>query len=199
MGFQKQTKKTSTSFLFKALAVADTLVIITVYPADLMQHYDFERLFYYFPITITTKILYICYKFFVWFGQLTILLSNGITVLLTVTRLVAVCFPLYTQRICSITRVRCYLITMIILVVGCYIPFLYYGFIFDMDTFTIFLYFDIFRPIVFCGIPLLIIKAMPIKIMIKLKILNQRRINMTFAQRRRNNATLVLIAVNIVF
>ena len=194
LGFQKQTKKTSTSFLFQALAVADTLVLILLYPADLAT-YNVEWL--HIDLTKFTY-SHVAYMLIIGLGHMSILLSNDVTVLLTVTRFVAVCFPLYTSRICSIRRVRYYLVVTIIDVISGYLPFIF-GFLLHIDILTRSLYNDIFRPLVFSALPLLIITTLTIIIMVRLKIMNQRRINMTTAHRRRNKATRVLIAVNIVF
>ena len=60
-------------------------------------------------------------------------------------------------------------------------------------------YVYIYRPVIYCDLPLLIITTITIIIIIKLKIINKRRGNMTHALRCRNKATRVLIVVNIVF
>ena len=194
-GFQKQTKKTSTSFLFQALAVADTLVLITLYSDALISNYNNWWLY---NTIWKPRHASVPNELFSSLGAIAILLSNGVTVLLTFTRFVAVCFPLYTSRICSIRRVRYYLVVTIIDVISGYLPFIF-GFLLHIDILTRSLYNDIFRPLVFSALPLLIITTLTIIIMVRLKIMNQRRINMTTAHRRRNKATRVLIAVNIVF
>ena len=199
-GFQKQTKKTSTSFLFQSLAVADVCVLITVCPEILLQYFSYESWFRNYN-----------YKFFIfltiWTGlaETAILSTNGITVLLTVTRFIAVCFPLHTSRLCSTKRVKLYLAATISISIGFNLPFMLIYLLFDLDllnTQTLYAvvgYLDIFKPIMFCIIPLLIITVLTIILIVKLKILNQHRQAIRCTNRPRSNATQVLIVVNIVF
>ena len=63
----------------------------------------------------------------------------------------------------------------------------------------VWIYGDIILPILFCLSPLLIITTITIILIIKLHLLNKRRPTRIHANRRRNNVTRVLIAVNIVF
>ena len=109
-GFVKQKQKTSTSFLFQALAIADTLVIFTIYLDQSRFYLNLNRVHFVLNAVLSS------------FRYVAILSSNGITVLLTITRLIAVCFPLHTSRLCSITRVRYYLAATIIFSILCYIP-----------------------------------------------------------------------------
>ena len=192
LGFRKQTKKKSTSFLFQALALADTLVIFTLFTFDVSLYFYYKDTFAYTQFSVDALVLFDC------FGEISILLTNGITILLTVTRLIAVCFPLYASTICSIRRVRCYLVATIIAAIGCFLPFTF-AFLLNIEKLTGPIYDVIFRPLVFSAFPLLIITTMTIIIMVRLKVLNNRRINMTAAHRRKNKSTRVLITVNIVF
>ena len=123
-GFYKQTKHTSTSFLFKSLAVADTFVLLTLYPLTLYKFCLFN-VFYSRP----NQYMYMPVNIWICFSQVAILSSNGVTLLLTITRLIAVCFPLKTSKLCSIVRVRYYLVATITVSIALYLPLLLNSFI----------------------------------------------------------------------
>ena len=162
-GFVKQKQNTSTSFLFQALAIADTFVIFTTYLDQSMFYLDLNGVDFVFGS----------------FRFMAILSSNGITVVLTVTRFIAVCFPLQTVRLCSIKRVRYSLAVTITVSLACYIPAILI--IINLKYFETFplllilMYSNVFLPILFCVLPLLIITTITIILVIKLKIVNKRR------------------------
>ena len=111
--FQKQSKKTSTSFLFQALAITDSCVLLTVCSWQLLRVCHF----YFLGGDIITLIMIIFDL-----GELAVLLSYGVTVVLTITQFIAVCFPLHASKLCSISRVYRYLIATIIISIGLRMP-----------------------------------------------------------------------------
>ena len=143
----------------------------------------------------------------IWTGlaETAILSTNGITVLLTVTRFIAVCLPLHNSRLCSTKRVKFYLAATITVSIGLNMPSVLIYMLFHLDLlnvqslYAVVWYLDIFKPILFCIIPLLIITVLTIILIVKLKILNQHRQAIRCTNRPRSNATKVLIVVNIVF
>ena len=64
---------------------------------------------------------------------------------------------------------------------------------------VIVLLYNIYRPVVYCAIPLIIITTLTIILVIKLRTKNNRLTNRPDVRRHKNNATRVLIIVNIVF
>ena len=198
IGFQKQNKNTSTSFLFKSLAIADTFVIVTTNLTNLQIYLDSYIKHHYFALGKTIFEI----------RNMAILSSNGITVLLTVTRFIAVCFPLKTVSVCSIKRVRYYLVATLMFSIVCFIPDIVITRILITNQFvtheeisisSYLRYLIVFEPLVVFVIPLLIITSLTIILIIKLKFLNTLRQTTIRANRHRNNATKVLIVVNIVF
>ena len=128
--------------------------------------------------------------------EISILVSTGITVLMAVSRLIAVVFPLQIMRLCSIVKMYFYLLATIMFA-KCYdIPRILYLFkirIIFWNTITN------YQPIVYCAIPMIIITSITIILIIKLNYLSKRRAQMTRSQQQKNTATRVLIAVLILF
>ena len=217
VGFQKQSKKTSTSFLFQALAVADSLVILAncltqivaclqIYILNLhllANVYNGAKL-----SELLAWITFIVYPL----SEMTILASISVTVLLAVTRLIAVYFPMRARRLCSIARVRCSVAAVVIFAIVYNLPLYvmktvstntYRNRTFTYATFKKAKYYAWFmnygRPVVYCAIPLLLITVITIALIIKLRSLDKRRAALTRAQRLSNKTTRVLIAVLVVF
>ena len=209
IGFQKQSTKTSTSLLFQALAIADSLVLITACPYKALiayENYNIVRR----PDSYVSSL----YPYAIWIGyplaEMAILASINVTLLLALTRLIAVCFPLHARRLCTIARVRWYLAFTITFAILYNIPHIVanevntdeYGSHFDTrqnHEYYFHPFVEICRPVVYCAIPLLLLTLITTALIIKLISLDKRRAQMTRAQRQSNNTTRVLIAVLVVF
>ena len=101
----QNTQKTSTSILFQALAAADNFVLVTTIPVQwtkfisiYVQRPDHARILHLLEACIKTYIYPI--------SDMSILWSICITILLAVTRVIAVYFPLHASRLCSIARIH---------------------------------------------------------------------------------------------
>ena len=153
IGFQKQSKKTSTSFLFQALTITDTGVLITfaLWTSWPVLQYDVPIILYLGLIAL---------------NQMAILASNGVNVLLTVTRFIDVCFPPHASRYCSIARVRCYLIATIFVLVAFIIPYMLH--FFRIEIISSFTLTFIYRPLMYFALPVLIITTITLILVFKL-------------------------------
>ena len=209
VGFHKNSPKTSTSYLFKVLAVADNLVLVSMLPYEWLSfvlhnvvtiEYDIDlNLFvrqvslYMYPICCMSILGSIC-----------------VTTLLAVTRVIAVYFPLHASRLCSIIRIRVCLGVMAICTMSCNLP-LYFEYWIEKETYsnvTYIVYIEsrrialiniCIRVIFYSVIPLSIITATTILLIVKLRSLAKRRRQMTSHQRRNINVTRLLVAVLSVF
>ena len=143
-------------------------------------------------------------------SEMTILASISVTVLLAVTRLIAVYFPIRARRLCSIARVHCSVAAVVIFAIAYNLPLYVMGTVsthtYRNRTFTyvaVKSYYTWFmrygRLVVYCAIPLLLIMVITIALIIKLRSLNKHRAALTRAQRLNNKTTRVLIAVLILF
>ena len=111
IGFHRHSKKTATSFLFKALSVADNLVLVstllylflkTILTFVLTAESEYDLELRIFAAHVTLYMYYI--------RNICILGVICTTILLAVTRVIAVYFPIHVSRICSIPKVRVSLI-----------------------------------------------------------------------------------------
>ena len=129
IGFQRQSKKTSTSVLFQALAVTDNCVLVTVAPWELLYNchsfrnnyhcHGYKQLVFGHGYDIDYELAFAVAQYRVMrpIYEMSILGTVCVTILLAVTRMIAVCFPLHSSRICSISRIRVYLIGMTIFII----------------------------------------------------------------------------------
>ena len=209
IGFQKQSKKTATSLLFQVLAISDSLVLTVTCPYTLLLSYNRAMNNGYSTSTLAYVDL-IAHPL----SEMAILASISVTEILSITRLTAVCFPLHARRLCTITRVRGYLVVAFVFAVVFNIHHYIAGEIVTtvyqnktMQHVRVRSNYKkyhrplelILRPAVYCAIPILLISVITIALIIKLKSVDQRRAKMTLTQRRSNKATRVLIAVLVVF
>ena len=186
MGFQKQCKKTPTTFLFQALAVADSFLIVAVISYDVVLFLldTFPNIFIYAQACFVTM-------------EIAILSSNGVTVVLAGSRLIAVCLPLRASQLCSKFKVWIYLTGTILFAICYNIPRILS--MFDISPISWYTMSYVYRPFVYCIIPVTIITSITIILIVKLRSINRLRAQMTRSQQQSNNATRVLIAVLIVF
>ena len=192
IGFQRQPKKSSTSFLFQTLAITDSFVLIFFCPFGIWQGSGYP----YIPDSVVyfSDYLLSIADTFNGFGKMAIVASNGTTVILTITRFIAVCFPLHASRQCSMTRVRYYLIAIIVFSISFHLQhFIKLSLNHQRQ------YFHVWTPIVHFVAPLLIITTLTVILIVKLNYMSKQRTRMTRKVRQINNTTRVLIIVNIVF
>ena len=184
IGFQKQCKKTSTTLLFKALSLADLFVITTV-------------MCYLLSILLIRNIISWRQSAGLFVAmEISVLASTGITVLMAVSRLVAVVFPLQASRLCSVVKMYLYLVATIMFAICYNIPRILYLFEITMIPWSTM---ADYRPVVYCVIPMGIITSITVILIIKLSYLNKRRAQMTRSQQQRNTTTRLLIAVLFLF
>ena len=217
MGFKQQSKKTSTSFLFQVLAVADSLVILTTLPYGFVfdfNEYMQRNLEYRHVEDKGRKILIYIQLILFPLSEMTILASISVTVLLAVTRLIAVYFPMRARRLCRIARMRRSVAAVAIFaIVFNVLPY------FTLKPITVtygnrtltrmhlrsnsakyyFWFITYGRPVVYCAMPLLLITVITIALILKLRSLDKRRAALTQAERLHNKSTRVLIVVLVVF
>ena len=91
----RQKQRLTTSVLLQALAVADTLVLISAILLRSMRYVGweaFDNIYHYIFV-----VLYPCVYFFR-------LADTWLTVMLTIDRYITVCHPLQAQRVCTLRR-----------------------------------------------------------------------------------------------
>ena len=188
-GFQKLQKKTCTSFLLQALAICDNLVLITtglylcrVYFMRSFVFNTLNNIIFYIPLVMCETAL---------------LCSIGVTVLLAITRLIAVCFPLRVKSLCTIKRAKWYVGATIAFSVIYHIPKCVCYFTRMYRCYESFE--DYGGLTVFCVIPSLIIIISTIIIAVKLKQLDHRRAEMTQRRQSRRTSILIPLAVLVVY
>ena len=188
-GFQNLPNKTVATFLFQALAIADNAVILTLYLERVLVKSVPDHVGYFLkPIT-----------------DLAIQSSINITVLMSVTRLIAVLVPFQAKHLCTMKRVRYGLVLMLaIAVVYNSLHFVFCDRIMNRDYFNIiarfktcsFVYIVILRLLFFFAIPLLLILIITIALIVKLKI---RTNGISRNSQHNNTASLILITILVVF
>ena len=210
VGFQNTAPGTSTSILFQALAVADNFVLVTTIPVQWTKFISFfvlrpdhARILHLLEAYIQTYIHPI--------SNMSILWSICITILLAVTRFIAVYFPLHASRLCSIPRIRICLGAITLFSIAYNLP-AYYVFTFMLSSssnetyvtfyirsFKMMKFMEYTRTALYAIIPLVLITTITTLLIIKLRKLEKRRRHLTSRQQRNNNATRLLVAVLIVF
>ena len=210
--FWKDSIKTSASFLFQSLALADTAFLLLAIPAIPVRSYIIY--------TVGLKMWKMYELIYVWSCvQVGRTASVWVVVLFAVNRYIAVCFPLKSLRWCTISKVKKQLAIVLIFSLLVNIPWFveakivyvtfdngttytsiaYYRDFATMDVFVIY-YKLVFYNTVISGTPLVILTVLNIRLMIALK--TSRRNQMDILSRRQqhdNNATLLLIIVVVVF
>ena len=172
-----------------ALAIADNYVILTLYLELLLVKLVPDHAGYFLkPIS-----------------DLAIQSSINITVLMSMTRLIAVVFPFQAKQLCTMKRVRYGLVLVLaIAVVYNSLHFAFCDRIMIRDYFNIiarfntcsFVYIVILRLLFFFAIPLLLILITTIALIVKLKI---RRNGITQNSQHNNTASFILITILVVF
>lgn len=224
--FYRDPKKTATSFLFQALAVADILLLllcIPMYSFDSLYTHIYEhaggiwmvRLMYVDPY-LKVYVYPLC--------MMALFVNIWVTVMVGINRYIAVCRPYDASRLCSMWRIRLY--TLIIVIVGvCYsipryftatiahepvgenletntthfMPYPEYTHLGKSRLFDI-LYYNISYIVCMFVVPIVTLIILDIKLIRKLRKLQRRRSGMqTREQHQDNNITLVLIVVIIIF
>ena len=159
-GFRKLQTKTVATFLFQALAITDNFVICVLALSIIMF--------------LNNDIGYILIPFVDTFMQSSI----NITVLMSLTRLVAVCFPFHAKRICTHKHAQIGLaISIIIAIINNSLHFVFcewksdYMYInikyrFDMCSLG---YMIIFRLLIFYVLPFILILLTTVALILKLK------------------------------
>ena len=209
--FLMDTIKTSSSFLFQALAVVDTFFLITtafLFPArsnewfsNHMQAYVQVYIFPFASIAQTAAI----------WG----------TILIAVNRYIAVCIPFQAARWCTVRQARIQFIILIVCAVAYCIPEFFRSQLITMNiptygangTLTInratntafgrasvFVYKNVMYFIFLLALPLLIVTLLNVRLIYALNELRKKRSEMqSLRQQQDNNITLVLIVVIFIF
>ena len=186
-GFQKLQNKTVATFLFQALAFADNAVIcvLALLSITFISNYNGNILIPIADIVIQSSI--------------------NITVLMSITRLVAVLLPFHAKRIC--TMIRAYIGLAISVVIAVINNSLYFVFCdwksehnyinikyrFDMCSLE---YMILFRLVTFCVIPFILISLTTVALIVKLK---QQRNRLNQSNQQNNPVSKILIAILLVF
>ena len=213
--FWKDSTKTSASFLFQSLALADTaflLVAIPIIPVRSYVNYTFRlnlfREIRSYEIVYIWPCLVVAWTASIW-----------IVVLFAVNRYIAVCFPLKSLHWCTISNVKKQLAIVLIFAILVNIPrFLksrieyltidngttYRTFVYAREFTTMEVYVIYYKIVFFytvtSAIPLVILTVLNIRLMKALK--TSRRNQMEMLSRRQqhdNSATFILIIVVVVF
>ena len=220
-GFQRLKKKTSTAFLFQALAIVDTLVIITVCTFECSSVLLKGKL--HTPIgaatcdpieTIRCRIMDTFFPaslVLVPLRDIAILITIGITVILSITRLVAVFYPLHAKQWCSLGKFRLAVGVAILFSIAFNTPYFVQC---DVEKRTIndtlhwtplcpdsfFYYLILMRPNVYGFIPLTVISTITVCLMQRLRVQHKERATLGRTDSiKGQNANRVLIAIMIVF
>ena len=212
--FWKDTIKTSTSFLFQALSLIDSLLLVSVfllYTIDSFVEYT----------DILQGLSSISPHLIPWSYPLTMTAhasSIWVTVLIAVNRYVAVCLPYKASRWCTVFVAKKQLAVVLLIAVLYNAPtFVQYHVVYRiLDNGTTYkavvnetnigsdsLYKTVYEYILYfiflMALPMLILTFLNIRLIKGLKALRQRRMAMqTLSQKHDNNVTFVLIIVVVV-
>ena len=212
--FWKDTIKTSTSFLFQALSLIDSLLLVSVFLlytidsfveyTDMLQGLSSTspyRMAWSFPVAMTAQTA-----------------SIWVTVLIAVNRYVAVCLPYKASRWCTVFMAKKQLAVVLLIAVLYNAPtFAQYHVVYrTTDNGTTYqaivdytkigsnmlyqtIYENILYSIFILALPVLCLTVLDIRLVKALKALRQRRMEMqTLSQKYDSNVTFVLIIVVIV-
>ena len=213
--FWKDSIKTSASFLFQSLAIADTICLLVAIPVIPVRSY----LAYAVRLNLFWEIR--SYEeAYIWPCMLVARTASiWVVVLFTVNRYIAVRFPLKSLRWCTISNVKKQLVIVIMFTLLVNIPWFfaidikymtfdngttYRTFVYErefakMDVYVIY-YKLVFYNTVISATPLVILTVLNIRLMKALK--TSRRNQMEMLSRRQqhdNNVTFLLIIVVVVF
>lgn len=211
--FCKDTVKTSSSFLFQALSLIDSALLILVFPL-----YCVTELFHYTELIPKYALVYPFVLVAVYPCAIVAQTSTiWVTVLVGVNRYIAVCKPYQAPRLCTVNQAKKQLAAVLL-----------FAFIYNIPKFaegkinwlehndTYFpqilqselgknklyniIYSNILYTIFMLSIPLVILTVLNIRLINALKKLSRRRAEMqSLRQQQDNNVTLVLVVVIIVF
>ena len=211
--FWKDTIKTSTSFLFQALSLIDSVLLVSVFLlytmdsfvayTDMLQGLSTTRPYriaWSFPVAMTAQAA-----------------SIWVTVLIAVNRYVAVCLPYKASRWCTVLMAKKQLAVVLLIAVlysaptfsqsrvahgtsenGTTYAFVTYTKIGSNRLYQI-IYENILYSIFLLALPVLCLTLLNIRLVNALKALRQRRLEMqTLSQKHDNSVTFVLIIVVVV-
>ena len=206
--FQKNSRHTSTLFLLKALALASISTLLTFIPCScLLVHLLLKDDLYLF--SVLTLFAYPL-------SQVALLLVTWVTVLIAVTRYIAVCHPLRASALCTVPNVARGLVIVTISAVLFQVP-VYIGYqVTDVDigndTYTVLITTDIgahplFTPIftfLYIGfnqlVPCILMCVLFTKTAVSLHHTTKHRAHMmTRQQRHENHVTRVLVPILLLF
>ena len=212
--FLKDSLKTSTSFLFQALALIDTAMLILVIPVycivPIMRYLNKHEAYFYahqYVLVYVLPLVHTVQTATIW-----------VTVLVGVNRYIAVCKPYQASRLCTVTQARKQLSLIIACALLYNIPRFFSAHLVPAVTannvtvyeanhttlgsnlmFNI-IYNNILYVIVLLTLPILILTLLNIRLINALQEIKRRRAEMQNRQQQQdNNVTLVLIIVVIVF
>lgn len=212
--FLRDSKKTSATFLFQALSIIDTLLLITVVPVysllPLVEHTglyaDYKRFGYGVVLVYVFPCAFLAQTATIW-----------LTVLVAVNRYIAVCLPYQAARLCTVSQAKKQLSIVLFLAVLYNIPkFVEARLDFSVDARGVIavpqyrtignnsLYFIIYGNLMYTiflmALPLLCLTILNIRLIRALAQLKKKRAQMlNLRQQQDNNITFVLIVVVIVF
>ncbi|KAK2155951.1 hypothetical protein LSH36_226g05006 [Paralvinella palmiformis] len=207
--------KTSSSFLFQALSVIDSVLLILVFPLYCVTTFaEYTALLpsYYSVYPFVLVYIYPC----AFVAQTA---TIWVTVLVGVNRYIAVCKPYQAPRLCTVVQARKQLAVVLCFAIFYNIPKFFEGKIewktaenngtrdahamhtaMGLNKMYNIVYSNIFYTIFLLSLPLLILTVLNIRLINALNALKRKRAEMqSLRQQQDNNVTLVLVVVIIVF
>ncbi|ESO89591.1 hypothetical protein LOTGIDRAFT_94907, partial [Lottia gigantea] len=205
----RKTMHTSTNFFLTALAIWDSIVLISTFLLISLGELSstFKSSVFPYVVIIVYPIALIAQTSTIW-----------LTVSFTVERYIAVCHPLKAASMCTIARARMVIVGISAISILYNTPRWFEYFIKDYtyiptnETCVIVdqtdfgkshlyhkIYFGWLYFLVMCVIPLFSLAVLNILLIVAVKHSQKQRINMNVRQSRENNVTIMLVSVVIVF